>query len=111
MQANSRSGCLYATDLCRYEAKLVSLKLKTHPKQLLGYILLNNVLIIGTNYRLQLTVTFWRVGWGNGERHIPGSTKANGREPKASVGLVFNFKLGCFDDVHVLISANARPHL
>ncbi len=64
--------------LC-YETKLASLKLKTYPKQLLGYILLDIVLIIGTNYRLQLTVTFWRVGWGNGERHIPGSAKANGR--------------------------------
>ncbi len=58
MQANSRSGCLYATVLRCFEAKLASLKLKTHPKQLLGYILLNIVLIIGTNYRLRLTVTF-----------------------------------------------------
>ncbi len=31
----------------------------------------------------------------------------NGREPKTGLGLVFNFKLGCFDDVHVLIYADA----
>ncbi len=32
-----------------------------------------------------------------------GSTKANVREPKTCSGRVFNYKLGCFDDVHVLI--------
>jgi hypothetical protein len=29
-------------------------------------------------------------------RHIPGSAKANGREPKSCSGRIFNFKLGCF---------------
>jgi hypothetical protein len=43
--------------------------------------------------------------------HSPGSAKANGREPKTSLGRVFNFKLGCFDDVWVLIYADACPHL
>jgi hypothetical protein len=37
--------------------------------------------------------------------------KANGREPKTGVGRVFNIELGCFDDVSVLIYADARPHL
>ncbi len=32
-----------------------------------------------------------------------GSAKANGKEPKTGMGRVFNFKLGCFDDVRVLI--------
>ncbi len=41
----------------------------------------------------------------------PGSAKANGKEPKTGMGRVFNFKLGCFDDVHVLIYPDACPHL
>jgi hypothetical protein len=40
-----------------------------------------------------------------------GSAKVNRREPKTGLGWVFNFKLGCFDDVRVLIYADARPHL
>ncbi len=40
-----------------------------------------------------------------------GSTKANGREPKTGLGPVFNIKLGCFDDVYVLIYADAPQHL
>jgi hypothetical protein len=40
-----------------------------------------------------------------------GSAKANGREPKTGLGRVLNFKLGCLDDVHVVIYADARPHL
>ncbi len=34
---NSRSGCMYVMNLCYYEAKQPNLKLKTQPKQLLGY--------------------------------------------------------------------------
>jgi hypothetical protein len=30
-----------------------------------------------------------------------GSAKANRREPKTCLGQVFNYKLGCFDDVHL----------
>jgi len=30
----------------------------------------------------------------------PGSKKANWREPKTCLGRVFNYKLGCFEDVH-----------
>ncbi len=37
--------------------------------------------------------------------------KANGREPKTRLGQVYNYKLGCFDDVHVLIYVYAYPHL
>jgi hypothetical protein len=40
-----------------------------------------------------------------------GSVKAKGREPKTGLDRVFNIKLGCFDDVCVLIYADARPHL
>ncbi len=40
-----------------------------------------------------------------------GSAKANGREPKTGLGQFFNYKFGCFDDVHVLIYADAHPHL
>jgi hypothetical protein len=40
-----------------------------------------------------------------------GSEKANGREPKTCLGRVFNYKLGCFDDMHVLIYVDAHPHL
>jgi hypothetical protein len=40
-----------------------------------------------------------------------GNAKANGREPKTGLGRVFNFKLGCFDNVRVLIYADAPPHL
>jgi len=41
----------------------------------------------------------------------PGRTKANGREPKTCLGRVFNYKLGCYDDVHLLIYVDARPCL
>jgi hypothetical protein len=37
--------------------------------------------------------------------------KANGREPKTCLGQVFNYKLGCFDDLHVLIYVGAHPYL
>ncbi len=37
--------------------------------------------------------------------------KANGREPKTSLGRVFNYKLGCYDDVQVLMYAEAHPYL
>jgi len=36
-------------------------------------------------------------------------TAFKGREPKTCSGL--SSKLGCFDDVHVLIFVDARPHL
>jgi hypothetical protein len=42
---------------------------------------------------------------------IPGSPKANGREPKTCLDCVFNYKLGCFDDNHALFCVGARPHL
>ncbi len=38
---NSRSGCMHATHLFGYEAKLPNLKLKTRPKQFLGSLLLD----------------------------------------------------------------------
>jgi hypothetical protein len=40
-----------------------------------------------------------------------GSAKANRREPKTSLGRVFNYKFGCFGDVHGLIYVDTRPHL
>ncbi len=40
-----------------------------------------------------------------------GSAKANGIEPKTSLGRVFNFKIDCFDDERVLIYTDTRPHL
>jgi len=42
---------------------------------------------------------------------LEGSAKANGREPKTGLGRVFNFKSGCFDDVHVLIYADTLPNI
>jgi hypothetical protein len=45
------------------------------------------------------------------EMLIPGSTKADRREPKTCLGQVFSYKLGCFDDVHLLIYVDAHPHL
>jgi hypothetical protein len=40
---------------------------------------------------------------------VPGriQSKDNMREPKTCLGQVFNYKLGCLDDVHVLIYAVA----
>ncbi len=32
-------------------------------------------------------------------------------EPKTCFCWVFNYKLSCYDDVHVLINVDARPHL
>jgi hypothetical protein len=49
--------------------------------------------------------------WLNFELVEPGSTKANGRVTKTCLSQVFNYKLGCFDDVHVLIYVDMRPHL
>ncbi len=42
---------------------------------------------------------------------VAGSAKANGREPKTGLGRVFNYKLGCYDDVRVLMYAYAHPYL
>ncbi len=39
-----------------------------------------------------------------------GRAKANGREPKTCLDPVFNYKLGCFNDVHVFIYVDAGPH-
>jgi len=41
----------------------------------------------------------------------PGSGKADRREPKACLGQVSNYKLGCFDYVYVLIDMDACAHL
>jgi hypothetical protein len=41
---NFRSGCVHAVHLLYYGVKLPNLKLKTRPKQLLGYLLLHIVL-------------------------------------------------------------------
>jgi len=40
-----------------------------------------------------------------------GSAKTNGREPKTGLGRVFNYKLGCYDDVHVIMYADAHSYL
>jgi len=53
----------------------------------------------------------WFNHWLGEEQDKEGRAKANGREPKTGLGWVFNFKLGCFDDVHVLIYADAHTHL
>jgi hypothetical protein len=42
---------------------------------------------------------------------IPGSAKASGREPKTSLGRVFNNNLGCYDDVHLIMYTDAHPYL
>ncbi len=42
---------------------------------------------------------------------VAGSTKDNGREPKTGLGWVFNYKLGCYDDVHVIMYTDAHPYL
>jgi hypothetical protein len=39
------------------------------------------------------------------------SAKANRRVPNTCLVRVFNYKLGCFDDVHVLIYMDACPQL
>ncbi len=41
--------------------------------------------------------------------HRMGSMKANGREPKTCLGRVFNYKLCCFNDVHVFIYVDVCP--
>ncbi len=45
------------------------------------------------------------------EMLILGSAKADRRVPKTCLGQVFSYKLGCFDDVQVLICVDAHPHL
>jgi hypothetical protein len=40
-----------------------------------------------------------------------GRAKANRREPKTCLDQAFNYKLGYFDDVHVLVYVDALPHL
>jgi hypothetical protein len=39
------------------------------------------------------------------------SPAGSAREPKTCLGRVFNFKLGCFNDVHVFIYVDTHPHL
>ncbi len=45
---------------------------------------------------------FYEIGhWQQVEKQLKlGSAKANRREPKTCLGRVFNYKLGCFEDVH-----------
>jgi hypothetical protein len=40
-----------------------------------------------------------------------GSAKANRREPKTGLGRVFNYKLDCYYDVHVIMYTDANPYL
>ncbi len=40
-----------------------------------------------------------------------GSAKANGREPKNCLGLVFNFKLGCFVMCTIALPIQEQPNL
>ncbi len=47
--------------------------------------------------------------WEHSLNVSPGSAKANRREPKTCLGQVFNYKLGCFDDVHILIYVLIMP--
>ncbi len=42
---------------------------------------------------------------------IAGSTKAKGREPKTGLGQIFNYKLGCYEDVHVIMYTDAHTHI
>jgi hypothetical protein len=60
-----------------------------------------------SSYKFDL---FWTISFSHIYIEL-GSVKANGRKPKTGLGRVFNFKLGCFDGVHVLIYADACPHL
>ncbi len=39
-----------------------------------------------------------------------GSAKDNGREPKIGLGQGFDYKLGCYDDVHVIMYTDANPY-
>jgi len=32
-------------------------------------------------------------------------------KPKTGLGRVFNYKLGCYDDVHVIMYTDAHPYL
>ncbi len=57
----------------------------------------------------KLTGENLRVVWGQ-VFDFTGSAKANRREPKTCLGRVFNYKLDCFNDVHVLIYVDAHPH-
>ncbi len=43
--------------------------------------------------------------------NYPLSVKGNGREPKTCLGRVFNYKLGCFNNVLVFIHVDVRPRL
>jgi len=43
--------------------------------------------------------------------NFAGSAKANGREPKTGLGRVFNYKLGCYNDVHVIMYTDVHPYL
>jgi hypothetical protein len=42
---------------------------------------------------------------------VSGSAKAIGREPKTCLHQVFNYKLGCFNDLHAFIYVDAHPRL
>ncbi len=49
--------------------------------------------------------------WAVQDNIVPGSTQANGREPKSCLGQVFIDRLDCFDEEHVFIYVDAQPHL
>jgi hypothetical protein len=44
-------------------------------------------------------------------RHLTKRTKANRKEPKSSLGVVFNFKLGCFVNIEIPWLTQVHPHL
>ncbi len=56
--------------------------------------------IIGQNYGKLLIINSFK------QSNTLGSAEA-----KTGLGQVFNFKLGCFDDLHVLFYADACPRL
>ncbi len=69
---------------------------------------------IVSNSGLTWTLNLWMVRWDFYHTATiagAGSAKANGREPKTGLGRVFNYMLGCYDDVHVIMYTDAHPYL
>ncbi len=57
---------------------------------------------LGFGHRQNRMLRLWFLHLGQGVWYLTGAgnAKANGREPKTCLGWVFNYKFGCFEDVH-----------
>ncbi len=64
-----------------------------------------------TSFCQRVTVYILQKTYFPHQNQASGSAKASGREPKTGLGRVFNYKLGCYDDVHVIMYTDVHQYL